>query len=82
MHRQRAYRKLPGADRVLPTTDRVAGQVVTLPLWTDMTEGHITRVAEAVARIRGFLAGRALPEGNGDAVVSLATDSSPSVEVS
>jgi hypothetical protein len=47
-----------------------------------MDESQIARVAEAVARIRGFLAGRGLPEGVGDALVSLGTDSGPSVGIS
>jgi dTDP-4-amino-4,6-dideoxygalactose transaminase len=37
-------------------TDDAAARVVTLPLWVGMTEDHVTRVAEAMSRIRGSLA--------------------------
>lgn len=46
-----------GADR-LPVTDRVGGQILTLPLWSYMPDTTIVAVAKAV---RGFF-GMTLPE--------------------
>jgi dTDP-4-amino-4,6-dideoxygalactose transaminase len=50
VHRQKAYAGL-GPARPLPVTDRVAEQVVTVPLWTQMDEATIVRVADAIGRI-------------------------------
>lgn len=56
VHSMKAYRYLNGGNRRLPVTEAVAEQVLTLPLWSEMTEEQVSRVAEAVGRIR-----RALP---------------------
>ena len=47
VHRQQAYRQ----DVVLPVTEWAAARVLTLPLWEEMTEDHVSRVADAVLRI-------------------------------
>jgi dTDP-4-amino-4,6-dideoxygalactose transaminase len=52
VHAMRAYRHLKGTNGHLPVTDWAAARVVTLPLWSDMTEDQVMRVAAAVARIR------------------------------
>jgi dTDP-4-amino-4,6-dideoxygalactose transaminase len=53
VHRQPAYAgRLPGAD-LLMQTDRVAGEVLSLPLYPEIGEDTVDRVAEAV---RGFFA--------------------------
>ncbi|MDQ3628147.1 MAG: DegT/DnrJ/EryC1/StrS family aminotransferase [Actinomycetota bacterium] len=49
IHRQHAYRDLP--SRPLPVTDRVAGQVLSPPLWSQMTDGQVEMVARSVDRI-------------------------------
>lgn len=50
VHRQQAYRH--AATRDLPVTDRAAARVLTLPLWSEMTESQVGRVGEAVRRIQ------------------------------
>jgi dTDP-4-amino-4,6-dideoxygalactose transaminase len=52
VHTHRAYRDLPPAS--LPVTDRVARRALTLPLWSEMTEDDVGRVAAAVARIQRY----------------------------
>ncbi len=50
VHLQQAYEQVPW--RPLPVTDVVARQVLTVPLWSHMTEGVIQRLADAVVRIQ------------------------------
>jgi dTDP-4-amino-4,6-dideoxygalactose transaminase len=47
IHRQRAYAGI-AADRPLPVTERVAARVLTLPLWSHMTDAVVTTMAESV----------------------------------
>jgi dTDP-4-amino-4,6-dideoxygalactose transaminase len=49
VHKMRAYRSYAAVSGDLTVTDQIASQVLTLPLWNDMTEEHIDRVATAVA---------------------------------
>jgi len=51
VHRQKAYADLP-RDRELPITDEVADRVLTLPLWSHMTEGVVRQIADAVIRVQ------------------------------
>lgn len=55
VHAMRAYRSLAATNGGLPVTESAASRVLTLPLWTGMTEGHVIRVAEAVVRIGRFV---------------------------
>jgi dTDP-4-amino-4,6-dideoxygalactose transaminase len=55
VHLQQAYLSKTGTNGHLKVTERAAGLVLTLPLWSDMTEGHIDRVVEAVSRIHASL---------------------------
>jgi dTDP-4-amino-4,6-dideoxygalactose transaminase len=55
VHHTRAYRAVAGGGH-LPVTDEAAARVLTLPLWEGMTDEQVGLVAEAVARIRRFLA--------------------------
>lgn len=48
VHRQRAYADLGPFD--LPVTDRVAGRVISLPLWRAMPTTAIDTIAELLAR--------------------------------
>ncbi|WP_354639024.1 DegT/DnrJ/EryC1/StrS family aminotransferase [Kitasatospora camelliae] len=52
VQRQRAYAHLGQAED-LPLTDRLAGSVLTVPLWSHMEAPAVRRVAEAVVRIQG-----------------------------
>jgi dTDP-4-amino-4,6-dideoxygalactose transaminase len=54
VHRMRPYRAFTGHSR-LPVTDRIADQVVTLPLWEGMGRDAQERVAAAIERIRVHL---------------------------
>jgi dTDP-4-amino-4,6-dideoxygalactose transaminase len=51
VHRQRAYRSLVPANGPLPVTDLVATRVLTLPLWTGMTDQQVDGVGHALARL-------------------------------
>ncbi len=54
VHRQPAYAgRLPGAEMLIET-DRVAGEVLSLPLYPEIGEDAVDQVADAV---RGFFAG-------------------------
>lgn len=50
VHRQQAYRH-GRLGSTLPVTDRVAGEVLTLPLWSHMDASMMERLALVVARI-------------------------------
>jgi dTDP-4-amino-4,6-dideoxygalactose transaminase len=50
IHRQQAYRDLP-VHRPLPVTDRLAERVLTVPLWSHMTDEQVAALAGAVVRI-------------------------------
>jgi dTDP-4-amino-4,6-dideoxygalactose transaminase len=47
-----AYRAASVGNGHLPTIDRIAERVLTLPLWAGMTEGDVDGVALAIDRIR------------------------------
>jgi dTDP-4-amino-4,6-dideoxygalactose transaminase len=51
VHRQRAYRSLVPANGPLPVTDLAAARVLTLPLWTGMTDAQVDGVGRALARL-------------------------------
>ncbi|MFI6445810.1 DegT/DnrJ/EryC1/StrS family aminotransferase [Kitasatospora sp. NPDC050543] len=53
VQRQRAYAHL-GQAHALPRTDRLAGSVLTLPLWSHMDERVVGRIADAVLRIHPY----------------------------
>jgi dTDP-4-amino-4,6-dideoxygalactose transaminase len=55
VHRQKAYADLP-RDRDLPVTDEVADRVLTVPLWSHMTEQVVRQVADAVVRVQASAA--------------------------
>ena len=58
VHQMRAYRMLNGGSGKLETTKAIAGKVLTLPLWIDMSDETAGRVAGAVERIQGWLEAR------------------------
>ncbi len=49
VHRHDAYRHLPPVE--LPVTDRVAGQVLSLPLWRDLPDDAVDGVVGVVAEV-------------------------------
>jgi len=59
VHMQRAYRFLrASANGSLPVTEKAAGRVLTLPLWSAMSDEQIDRVTEAVGRIQRHMGER------------------------
>ena len=63
VHEMRPYRGVKAAHSFLETTVDVASRVITLPLWGEMTDDTVRRVAQSVRRIQSWLddrkAGRA-----------------------
>jgi dTDP-4-amino-4,6-dideoxygalactose transaminase len=53
VHAMRSYRHLNGTNGHLPVTEWAARRVLTLPLWSDMSEEQVDRVGMAIARIQG-----------------------------
>jgi dTDP-4-amino-4,6-dideoxygalactose transaminase len=51
-HRQTAYRHYPVADGGLPVTDKLAGEVISLPMHAYLDEATQDRI---VAAVRGAL---------------------------
>jgi dTDP-4-amino-4,6-dideoxygalactose transaminase len=51
VHRQRAYRSLVPANGPLPVTDAAAAKVLTLPLFTGMTDEQVDGVGAVLARL-------------------------------
>ncbi|MGA7272191.1 MAG: DegT/DnrJ/EryC1/StrS family aminotransferase, partial [Acidimicrobiia bacterium] len=49
VHRQTAYRHLP--ERDLPVTDRLAGQVISLPIWSHLPLETVETICEAMEQI-------------------------------
>jgi dTDP-4-amino-4,6-dideoxygalactose transaminase len=49
VHRQFAYRHL--APEPLPTTDDLAGSVLSLPMFPDLRNEHVERVADRIAAL-------------------------------
>lgn len=52
VHRQTAYAHLP--PRELPLTDRLAAQVLSLPIWSHLPIESVDRVADALVRIHEY----------------------------
>ena len=48
LHRQTAYAHLGLPEGTLPVTERTATQCLSLPMFPEMTEGQVGRVAEAI----------------------------------
>lgn len=48
LHRQPAYIKLGHGDLSLPITERVAGEIISLPIYPELTEEQIEFVAHCV----------------------------------
>jgi dTDP-4-amino-4,6-dideoxygalactose transaminase len=51
VHRQRAYRSLVPANGPLPVTDDAATKVLTLPLFTGMSDEQVDGVGAVLARL-------------------------------
>jgi dTDP-4-amino-4,6-dideoxygalactose transaminase len=59
VHQMEAYRHMASTNGNLQTTQRVSERVLTLPMWSDMSDAHVGRVADAIFRIQRIGAGRA-----------------------
>jgi dTDP-4-amino-4,6-dideoxygalactose transaminase len=55
VHEMQAYRSVVPRNGGLPVTAAIADQVLTLPLWSDMTPLQVDRVVDAVVRINRFV---------------------------
>jgi dTDP-4-amino-4,6-dideoxygalactose transaminase len=55
VHTMRAYRRAGASVSRLPVTEDVATKTLTLPLWDEMTDAHVGRVTDAIARIRRYV---------------------------
>jgi dTDP-4-amino-4,6-dideoxygalactose transaminase len=53
IHRQEAYRELASSAPRLPTTDAFAPQILSLPMFPEMTEAQVDRVCDAIAGFHG-----------------------------
>jgi dTDP-4-amino-4,6-dideoxygalactose transaminase len=53
LHRQPAYLKQGHGDVSLPVTERVAGEIVSLPMYPELTREQIEYVASAVREVAG-----------------------------
>ena len=51
IHRMRAYAELPCAAQSLPHSEALAREVLSLPLWPELGEDAVQRVAAAVAAV-------------------------------
>jgi dTDP-4-amino-4,6-dideoxygalactose transaminase len=57
VHRMRAYRGIADTNGDLPVTDSVSARVLSLPMFDQLQEWEVVRVAEAIQRVRATLAG-------------------------
>jgi dTDP-4-amino-4,6-dideoxygalactose transaminase len=57
VHQMEAYRHMASTNGNLQTTLRVSERVLTLPMWSDMSDAHVGRVADAIFRIQRVRAG-------------------------
>jgi dTDP-4-amino-4,6-dideoxygalactose transaminase len=55
VHRMRAYRRQSTANGNLHVTETAAERVLTLPMWTEMRDEHVDRVASAIERVHRWL---------------------------
>jgi dTDP-4-amino-4,6-dideoxygalactose transaminase len=53
IHMQPAYRELASMTGRLPVTEQLAGEILSLPMFPELTEAQIDRVAAAIARFHG-----------------------------
>jgi dTDP-4-amino-4,6-dideoxygalactose transaminase len=51
LHRQEAYRRFPTADDGLPVSDRLAGEVISLPMHAYLDEATQARIIDAVRTV-------------------------------
>jgi dTDP-4-amino-4,6-dideoxygalactose transaminase len=48
LHLQRCFQGLGGVEGDLPNTERLTQEVVSLPIFPELSEGQVTEVGEAV----------------------------------
>ena len=62
VHAMRAYRTLNGGTLSLPVTEEMAAKVLTLPMWSEMADAQVMRVADGIRRIHKRVGGIRNPE--------------------
>lgn len=63
VHAMQAYRFLATRAGSLAITECAASRALSLPMWSEMGPDVVSRVAEAIASVRRFLAGRTTDAG-------------------
>src|SRR5262245_4894567 len=58
VHRMEAYRHMASTNGNLQVTQQASERVLTLPMWSDMSDAHVERVADAIFRIHRIGADR------------------------
>jgi dTDP-4-amino-4,6-dideoxygalactose transaminase len=58
VHEMRAYRRPAGTNGNLGVTEAVASRVLTLPMWSEMTDEHVSRMTDALWRLYRSLGDR------------------------
>jgi dTDP-4-amino-4,6-dideoxygalactose transaminase len=58
VHQMEAYRHMSSTNGNLQTTQLASERVLTLPMWSDMSDAHVRRVADAIFRIHRIGADR------------------------
>lgn len=53
IHRQEAYRELASSAPRLPNTEAFAPQILSLPMFPELTEAQVDRVCDAIAEFHG-----------------------------
>jgi dTDP-4-amino-4,6-dideoxygalactose transaminase len=56
LHLQEAYQRFPGADVHLPVTEAACDEVLSLPLFPEITDAQVHTVIDAIGAIAGELA--------------------------
>jgi dTDP-4-amino-4,6-dideoxygalactose transaminase len=58
VHEMRAYRRPAGTNGNLGVTEAAASRVLTLPMWSEMTDEHVSRMTDALWRLYRSLGDR------------------------
>jgi dTDP-4-amino-4,6-dideoxygalactose transaminase len=48
IHRQEAMRAYGGGDFTLPVTDKITGEILSLPMYPELTDAEITYICDCV----------------------------------
>ncbi len=67
LHRQEAWTRAYGSAAPLPNAERLAAEILSLPVFPDLSDAEVERVADSVASFFGGKAQRAIPTVTGGA---------------